>query len=263
VAIKKILEKNMFNFYRAGILCVIMLMPATVWATHPFDVDDTATEGKGNFLFELTGVYAKDASLKSTTETAFLTVGASEHTDISLEVPYLLLDPSPVTGENASGKGDVRLKFKQKIFENEVRQSLAYEIYSDMPTGDVKKGLGTNNVVWGVKLVDTQECHNNAFHLNVGYEVFGRDMKKWHYATNYDIRFGLAAEHKYTDSFRLLAEISGEHGEIAEKRFNPYRFLAGIIYDISKSWYVDLGAGVGLNKDAEDHSVLAGTAWRF
>jgi hypothetical protein len=97
----------------------------------------------------------------------------------------------------------------------------------------------------------------------VGYEVFGRNVKKLHFAENYTVLFGLAAEHKFTESFRILAEISGEHGKLAEKAFNPYRFLAGFIYDISKSWYVDLGAGVGLNKDAEDHSVLAGTAWRF
>jgi hypothetical protein len=244
-------------------MLMLILMPKAVWATHPFEVDDTATEGRGNFLFELTGVHTKDSSLKSTTETAFITVGASAHTDLSLEVPYLLLDPSPVTGENESGKGDIRLKFKQQIFENEVRQSMAYEVYADMPSGDVQKGLGTNNLVWGVKLVDTQECHDNAFHLNVGYEVFGRNMKKWHYLTNYAFLFGLAAEHKFTESFRVLTELSGEIREQHEVKSRPFRFTAGALYDISKSWYVDLGMGAGLNKYAEDYSVLAGTAWRF
>lgn len=253
----------MFNFIKVCIICMVMLTPKAVWAIHPFEVDDTATEGKGNFLFELTGVYAKDSSLKSTTETAFITVGVSEHTDLSLEIPYRVLDPSPVTGENASGKGDVQLKFKQQIFENEVKQSLAYEIYVDMPTGDVHKGLGTNNLVWGVKLVDTQECHNNAFHLNVGYEVFGRDVKKWHYGTNYALLFGLAAEHKFTDSFRILTELSGDIHERYRVTSRPLRFTAGAIYDISAAWYVDLGMGAGLNKYAEDYSVLAGTAWRF
>jgi hypothetical protein len=140
---------------------------------------------------------------------------------------------------------------------------MAYELMVDMPIGDVDKGLGTNNIVWGATLIDTQECHNNAFHLNVGYDVYGRNMKKWHYATNYAVRFGLAAEHKYTESFRFLTEISGEHREVAEVTSSPFRFLAGAIYDISKSWYVDLGMRAGLNKYAEDYSVLAGTAWRF
>jgi hypothetical protein len=152
---------------------------------------------------------------------------------------------------------------KQQIFENEVKQSMAYEVYADMPTGDEKKGLGTNNIVWGVKLIDTQECGNNAFHLNVGYGVFGRNVKKWHYATNYAVLFGLAAEHKFSDSFRILTEISGEHREEAEVTSSPFRVSAGIIYDLSKFWYVDLGMRAGLNKYAEDYAALAGAAWRF
>lgn len=259
----------MFNFIKAFMVCAMMLAPTTVWATHPLEVEDTGTEGKGNFLFELTGDYVKDNSLKATKETAIITAGAGEHVDLSLEVPYLKLDPSPVTREFASGKGDVRIKLKQQLFENEVRQSMAYLIYADLPTGDEKKGLGTHNVDWGVNLIDTQECHNNAFHLNVGYEERGRDMKKWHFATNYAFKFGLAAEHKFTESFRLLTEFAGESGketnEATETQSNsrPFTLLAGFIYDISKSWYVDLGARAGLNKYAEDHSVLVGTAWRF
>ena len=129
------LQGRYYNYMRN------MLMPTTVWAMHPLGVDDTGTEGKGNFLFELTGDYAKDASLKATTETAIITAGASEHMDISLEVPYLLLDPSPVTGEFASGMGDVRIKLKQQLFENEVKQSMAYQFYAYLPTGDEEKGL--------------------------------------------------------------------------------------------------------------------------
>ena len=259
----------MFNYIRVGIICLLMLTPTAVWATHPLGVEDTGTEGKGNFLLELTGDYVKDSSLKETREAAIITAGAGKHTDLSLEVPYLLLDPSPVTGEKASGKGDVRFKLKHQIFENEVKQSMAYLLYADLPTGDHIKGLGTNNVVWGVTLINTQECHNNAFHLNVGYEVRGRDMKKWHFAQDYAFKFGLAAEHKLKESFRFLTEFSGESRKETDVENDtqsysrPFTVLAGFIYDVSKSWYVDLGVRAGLNKYAEDYSVLAGTAWRF
>jgi hypothetical protein len=86
----------MFKFIKVSIICMLLLTPRAVWAVHPFAVDDAATEGKGNFLFEFYGVYAKDKAFKSTKETAAIAVGVSEHTDLSLEVPYLLLDPSPV-----------------------------------------------------------------------------------------------------------------------------------------------------------------------
>jgi hypothetical protein len=261
----------MNNTIRTGIfmLCILMLLPTTVWATHPLGVVDTYTEGKGNFLLELLGEYVKDNSLKTTTETAILTAGASEHLDFYLEAPYHLLDPSPVTGEKASGIGDLRFTMKQQLFENEVKQSMAYQLYAYLPTGEVDKGLGTNNLVWGVGLIDTQECHSNAFHLNVGYEAYGRDMKHWHFATDYAFKFGLAAEHKFTESFRLVTELAGESRKETDEVLDthaysrPFTFLTGFVYDISRSWYIDLGARAGLNKYAEDYSVLAGTAFRF
>jgi hypothetical protein len=246
-----------------------MLTPTTVWATHPLGVEDTGTEGRGNFLFELTGEYTKDNSLKATKETAIITAGAGEHVDFSLETPYLQLDPSPVTGEFARGMGDIRIKMKHQLFENEVKQSMAYQLYAYLPTGDIGKGFGTNNVVWGIGFIDTQECHSNAFHLNAGFEVFGRDVKHWHFAQDYVFKFGLAAEHKFTGSFRLVTELAGESRKVTDEASDtqtysrPFSFLTGFVYDISKSWYIDLGARAGLNKYAEDYSVLAGTAWRF
>ncbi len=256
-------------FIKVWIVSMMLLMPVAAWATHPLEVEDTSTEGKGNYLFEITGDYTKDNGLKSTRLVAGITAGAGERVDLTLEVPYVLLDPSPATGLNERGEGDARVKLKHQLFENEVRQSLAYLIYVDIPTGDHLKGTGTNNVLWGVKLIDSQECRNNALHLNVGYEVLGRDIKDGHYADNYAFRFGLAAEHKMTESFRFLTEFAGESRKETDAEADihsysrPFTFLAGVVYDISKSWYVDLGARAGLNKYAEDYTALAGTAWRF
>ncbi len=257
------MEKSMFNFIKAIIVCMMLLAPATSWAAQPLGIQDTGTEGRGNYLFELAGDQIKDNSFKETMLTSTITVGAAEHVDLSIAVPYRKLDPNPVTGAYASGMGDLRLKFKQQLFENEVKQSMAYEIYVDMETGDAYKGLGTNNIVWGVNIIDTQECRDCAYHLNVGYEVFGRDMKKWRFATNYAVLFGLSREHEFTGSFRLLMKISGENRKEAGVPSRPFWFLAGVKYDISKSWYVDLGMRAGLNKYAEDYTVLAGTALRF
>jgi hypothetical protein len=245
---------------------LVVLTPATALATHPLQVEDTGTEGKGNYLFEITGDYLKDNDIKATQVTGVVTAGAGKHTDLSIEAPYLMLDPSPALGGYTSGHGDVRLKLKHRLFNNEVRQSMAYLLFIDLPTGDVEKGLGTNNVVWGGRLIDSQACGDYVFHANLGYETFGRDVKRWHFAENYAITFGLAAERGVTDSLRFLAELAGEsrkEPKEATPYSRPFTVLAGLIYDVSKSWYVDLGARAGLNKYAEDYSVLAGTAWRF
>jgi len=259
----------MYSYIRAGIACVMLLVPAAVWAAHPLEVEDAATEGKGNYLLEVTGDYTRDNSVKATRLAGIITVGAGENTDLSVEAPYRKLDPSTVTGEPESGTGDVRITMKHRLFENEVKQSMAYKIYMDIPTGDADKGLGTNNVLWGVMLVDSQGCCSNAYHLHLGYEVLGRDMKKRHFARDYAVKFGLAAEHKLSEAFHVLAEFSGENrketiGTADVSAYSqPLTFLAGAIYDISKSWQVDLGVRVGLNKYAEDNSVLAATAWKF
>jgi hypothetical protein len=253
----------MAYFMRYLLLVAILLLPAVARAGHPLEVEDTATEGRGNYLFELTGDYLKDNEFKTAKWTGIITAGVSEHTDVSLEVPYLRLNPSPALGENASGKGDVRLATKGQIFENEVKQSMAYLVFIDMPTGDVDKGLGTNNVVWGVKLIDSQECRSCIFHVNLGYEVFGRDIKKQHFEKDYAVTFGFAAGHRITNSFRIMTEVAGEIRKEEGQNLKPFTLLGGIIYDLSKSWYVDLGARAALNKDAPDYTLLARTAWRF
>jgi hypothetical protein len=259
----------MLTIFRSSILVILLLAPATAWAIHPFEVEGTQTQGRGNYLLELNSDHMKDNALATTKLAGIITAGAGEHIDFSLEAPYLKLNPSPVTGEFASGKGDVRFKFKQRLFENEVKQSMAYELYGDFPTGDHLKGLGTNNVLWGATLMDQQECRNKVLHANVGYEILGRDLKHVHFAADYAFRFGLAFEDKMTPNFRLLTELAGQsrketdHAAGTQSYSRPFTFMAGFIYDVTRSWYIDAGVRAGLNKYAEDYTFLAGTAWRF
>src|SRR5512147_1565029 len=206
---------------RSLFLIAILLFPVAARAGHPLGVEDTATGGKGNFKFELTGDYRKDNEFKTTKWTGIITAGSTGHTDVSLEVPYLLLHQNS-EGQDTSGKGDVRLTMKGQIFENEVKQSMAYLVFIDLPTGDVNKGLGTNNVVWGVKLIDSQECRNCIFHANLGYEVFGKDIRKKHFKEDYAITFGFSAGHRFTNSFRVMTELAGEIRNEQERNLKPF-----------------------------------------
>jgi hypothetical protein len=245
------------------LLVVILLAPAVGRAAHPLGVEDTGTEGKGNYLLEFTGDSAKKDAFKSTRLTTIMTAGTGKHTDLSVEIPYLMLDPGPVPNRNESGVGDVRLKLKHRLFENEVHQSMGYLLYVDLPSGDGANGLGKDNVVWGVRLIDSQKCCDWTLHLNAGYEVFGSDLKTEHFMSNYAINFGFAVEHPLSESFRFLAEFSGERRKEAGTFSRPLDLLGGVIYDISRSWYIDLGVRAGLNKYADDYVVQGGAAWRF
>jgi hypothetical protein len=252
---------------RLIVLIAILVLPTSVWAIHPFQVEETDTQGKGKVLLELNDDYTKDNSYKTTSLNGILTVGAGEPVDLAVEVPYLKLDPSPATEALSSGMGDVQIRLKHRIYENEVKQSFAYQFYTDLPTGDADKGLGTNHIFWGVKLIDQQVCHSNVLHVSLAYEVDGRDVKNWHFANNYAFLYGLAAEHKITGKSMFLTELAGEsrtsNSSGTSESSAPFTFMAGFKYNISKSWYVDLAGRVGLNKYAEDYKVMAGTAWRF
>lgn len=247
----------------AIVFCFIL--SARAWAAHPFLVEDTIVQGSGNFLFELDADRTKKDEATTDKMTAVMAAGISASADLAVEVPYYELDPSAATGRKARGYGDVLLKLKQRTYENEVNQSFAYQFHAGMPTGDKEKGLGTNNFVFGLTLMDQQECRNNILRASVGYESFARNLQKWHFATNYAVTYGLALERKVTQSFRFLMEAAGgvQRTKAADRTAQPYTAMAGIKYYLFNSWYVDLAGRFGLNKDAEDNTLLVGATWTF
>ncbi|HUI44980.1 MAG TPA: transporter [Nitrospirota bacterium] len=243
------------------IIGMLLLAPVSAWAVHPFQVEDTDTQGTGNFLLELNGDHTQeDSELNTTTYSGILRAGVSESADVFLTVPYLMLNPSSVTDQNEAGLGDVQLGFKQRIYQNEVHQSFGYQVYTGLPTGSSSKGLGIDDFLVGFKLIDQQGCCSTIYHVSVGYESYIK-----HLTMNSAIQVGLALDHKFTESFHLLTELAGEdlRGEEIVRGVHPVTFMAGFKYDISKSWYVDLAARLGLNSDAEEYTTLVGTALRF
>jgi hypothetical protein len=261
----------MRNSLTGCILGILLLLPVSAWAVHPFQVEDTDVQGKGNFLWELNGDYTKlkNTGSSSTNLTGVMRAGTGDYTDLIVEVPYLLLDRSPVTDRYERGIGDVQLKLKYRTNANEVNQSSGFQLYFGFPTGDVYKGTGANNVLLGVQVMDQQGCCSNIYRVSAAYEIAGADWKSQHLAENYAFRFGLSLEHKITEPFHFLAELAGENRKTKYKVSDtqaytqPYTFMAGFKYDISRTWYVDLAARAGLSRDAEDYTMLAGTAWKF
>ena len=257
--------KTAMTVLAGWVIGMIVLVPASAWAVHPFQVEDTDVQGPGNVLLELNGDHTKDSDAKSTTYTGVLHVGVSQSADLALAVPYLDLNPSPATGQNASGLGDIELNLKQRIYENEVNQSIGYQVFVNLPTGSADKGLGTDNVVVGFKLMDQQGCCSTIYHVSLGYQSYAKDLENGRLTEDSVLQLGFAVEHKLRESFWLLSELVGEYrrGQEVVTGEHPITFMAGFRYDIRKSWYADLALRVGLNSDAEDYTALVGTAWRF
>ncbi|HYA86295.1 MAG TPA: hypothetical protein VEI57_04395, partial [Nitrospirota bacterium] len=104
----------MRNVLAGCFISVLLLIPTSVWAVYPFQVEDTNTQGKGNFLFELDGTYSKlkNGGNTDTDVNGVFTAGTGDHTDVILEVPYRMLDQSPDVDRYEKGLGDVQLKLK-------------------------------------------------------------------------------------------------------------------------------------------------------
>lgn len=257
--------KTAMTLLAGWVIGMIVLMPVSAWAVHPFQVEDTDVQGPGNLLLELYGDHTKDSDVKSTTYAADLHVGVSQSVDLALEVPYLDLNPSPATGQNASGLGDIELNLKQRIYENEVNQSIGYQVFVNLPTGSADKGLGTDNVAVGFKLMDQQGCCSTIYHVSLGYQSFAKDLENGRITEDSVLQLGFAVEHKLTGPFHLLAELLGEYrrGDYVVTGEHPITVMGGVRYDIRKSWYADLALRVGLNTDAPDYTASVGTAWRF
>jgi len=251
------------------VLVILVLVPVLSWASHPFVVENTDMQGKGNHLFETNVDYHKDGELKSTDIDAIFTSGISNRTDIVVEVPYRLLDPSPNTGRYAQGLGNILLKLKQRTYSNEVNQSVAYQTYLEFPTGSTKNGLGRDNVIVGIQLMDQQGCCDTIYHAGIGFETYVKNITRWRFIEYNSLRYGFAVERKIFTSSLLLAEIAGEtrvqmSGDAGERKTsNPFTGMLGLKRDMSKTWYLDFAIRIGLNKEAMDNSILAGSAWRF
>src|SRR5512139_3810382 len=111
--------KNIISLFAAVLPAVVVLWSDPALATHPLFGEDTGTQGPGGVLLESNINYLKDNEFRSTAVPVALTTGIGETMDAAVELPYLWLQPSPVTGNNERGFSDVAFKFKHRFYEQE------------------------------------------------------------------------------------------------------------------------------------------------
>jgi len=257
----------------AGIGVVIMLvaMPVKARAMHPLITDDTGTQGKGAVLVESNVNYMKDNEFRSTTVPLSLTAGINETMDVGVEIPYLSLRPSAVTGQSESGFSDVNVKFKHRFYEREKKdgeqgqseRSLAYQVAYSQSTGREELGLGAGTVRWSARLLGTTEWESTEFNVNLGYDSSGKALKRGNFVFDYTVSLSVAAKYERPKPWEPVAELA----VIKVKGIDGYgrivTALVGIIYEPSERYYVDSGIRVGLNEHSEDYALLAGFGYKF
>jgi len=72
----------------------------------------------------------------------------------------------------------------------------------------------------------------------------------------------LASEVEVLKDLKIVANIGIESNADKGSNNHPAFIIGGLIYSISKSFDIDFGMKVGLNKPETDYSILCGTAFR-
>lgn len=241
-------------------------------AAHPLITDDTGTQGKGKYLFELNGQTGYEAE-KSSGETsanasaksreteikAALTYGVIDTVDAILTLPYQWkTEGSDATAPDVSGIADISLEVKWRFFEKD-GLSFAVKPGITLPVGDKDKDLGTGRATGTLYFIATKEIDPWAFHLNLGYKRNENTVDErediWHAS--------LAGELKIMKKLKLVANIGAERNTDKSSDTNPAFILGGIIYSIRENLDIDFGVKAGLNNAEADMTYLAGIALRF
>jgi hypothetical protein len=262
------------KFLRAIFFLIILihafLTPS--FAAHPLITDDTGTQGKGKFLFELNsqtsneteraGIEGANATAKEreTELKAALTYGVIDNVDIILTLPYewKRTEVGDATASDVNGLADISIEVKWRFFEKD-GLSFAVKPGITLPAGDKDKDLGAGRVAGTLYLITTKEIDPWAFHLNLGYIRNENSVDErediWHAS--------LAGEFKIMKKLKLVANIGAERNTDKSSDTNPAFILGGFIYSIRENVDIDFGIKGGLNKAEADVTYLAGMALRF
>ncbi|HEX7535269.1 MAG TPA: transporter [Syntrophales bacterium] len=242
-------------------------------AAHPLITDDTGTQGKGKFLFELngqtdyetersgaeTGANASAKSRETEIKAAF-TCGVIDNVDVILTLPYQWKksEGSDATAPDVSGIADISVEIKWRFFEKD-GLSFAIKPGITLPAGDKDKDLGTGRATGTLYFIATKEIDPWAFHLNLGYkrneDTVDEREDIWHAS--------LAGEYKVMKNLKLVANIGAERNTDKASDTNPAYILGGFIYSIRENMDIDFGVKGGLNRAEADIAYLAGIALRF
>ncbi len=225
-------------FKRIAIMVIVLLWSGLAFAAHPLITDDTGTQGKGRFQFELNGGYSNDNGNKETEVNTILSAGLRDNIDLVITAPYLFQNIED--GSSEDGISDIGIEMKWRFYEKD-GLSFALKPGIILPTGNENKGLGDGKTSYSLFFIATKEIEPLTIDLNLGYIKNRKDLRDiWHYS--------LAGEYRVTKPLRIVANIGGETNPDKESDINPAFLLGGIIYSVNENFDVDCGIKAGLPK---------------
>jgi hypothetical protein len=255
----------------AVVLGISLCCAVPALAMHPLATDDTGTQGPGGVLIESSFNYLKDNEYRSTVVPLALTAGIGKAMDAAVELPYLWLRPSAVTGQPQSGPSDVLFRFKHRFYEQgedkggpeEAERSLAYVIGFSQPTGNEEEGLGAGRTRWSARLIGSTALDPVEIIANLGYDTEGKALRRGNLVFDYAVSLSVAVEYEKAEPWEPVLELAVIRIKTGDGYERLATALAGIIYEPSERYYLDAGVRVGLNERSGDDALLAGFGYTF
>lgn len=244
-------------FKKTMVMVVVLLWSGLAFAAHPLITDDTGTQGKGKFQFEVNGEYVNDNGNSVTEIAAIFSAGITDNLDLVVGMPYQFLRTKDGDGNRTTENSisDTSIELKWRLYEKE-GLSFALKPGVTFPTGKDEKGLGDGRASYSLFFITTKEMEPFTLHLNLGYIKNRTELR--------DIRhYSLAGEYKPVKDLRIVANIGGETNADRGSNVHPIFLLGGVIYSFRENIDMDFGIKTGLNKAEADYAVLAGLTYRF
>lgn len=244
-------------FKKTMVMVVVLLWSGLAFAAHPLITDDTGTQGKGKFQFEVNGEYVNDNGNSVTEIAAIFSAGITDNLDLVVGMPYQFLRTKDGDGNRTTENSisDTSIELKWRLYEKE-GLSFALKPGVTFPTGKDEKGLGDGRASYSLFFITTKEMEPFTLHLNLGYIKNRTELR--------DIRhYSLAGEYKPVKDLRIVANIGGETNADRGSNVHPIFLLGGVIYSFRENIDMDFGIKTGLNRAEADYAVLAGLTYRF
>ncbi len=244
-------------------MLIVLIFSGNAMPYHPLITDDTGTQGKGRFQFELNGEYGHDREGGVSTDTldidATLTYGIIDNLDFAIGIPYQSVRINDDFSEiKEDGISDISIDMKWRFFEKDAL-SLALKPGITLPAGDEEKGFGSGKVTYGIFLILTEDLMPFGMHLNLGYR---KNLNKLDERT--DIwHASIAGEYRVIERLKVVLNTGIETNPDKSSRTHPAFILGGMVYGISDIFDIDIGIKTGINKPETDTSLMAGITLRF
>jgi len=231
----------------------LFLLTTNVHAARPLATADAGTVDVGAVEIEY-GFEHAHAGDKEFNNSLAITTGLLDNLDFAVEIPYQSLDSED--GDDESGMADIKISTKLNIIkEKEAMPDLSILFSFKEESGAADKGIGTDEVEYGITGILSKEFANIAVHLNLGSTIKHDAEDTFNY--------NFAVEYSLNEKTNLVGEITGD--TVLSGKFNDNATSAqlGMNHSINDIISWDLGAAVGISKSEPDYKVTTGLTFAF